>query len=374
MTVRIGHFMPESPFLSFTAGVFEEAAPGANTFVLHSVYTDLARHSLPSSLPVYTVVPDEAGYALAADVLGDCDIAVFHSMGGFAAQVLLSLPAGVQKVWSGWGGDYYGRSVWPTSGLLGPLTARWERRRMTLPGRIVRMRRNLIGSRPLAPAARAADFFSAPIPDDFAVFRRRFPGFRGRYAQLNYASLEDSFTTARDVTGDDILVGNSSAPPGNHLEVFDALARAGTDGRRVIAPLSYGDPSYADVVAERGESLFGSDFVALREFMPLNEYQEIIAGCGVVVMGHRRQQAIGNVAIALYSGARVILDDRSPLTSFLRREGAVVDTLGGLMRDGLPAAPLAADQRAANRAMLAEFWGRDVVVDNVRALIAAAQP
>lgn len=373
MSVRIGHFLPDSPFLSFTADIFEQAAPGQNEFVLHSVHGDIARHGLPDTLPVHAVVPDDAGYALAREILGACDIAIFHSVGGFAAQVMLSLPQGVQKVWSGWGGDYYGSSAWPTSGLLGPLTGQWERRRMTLPGRILRMRRNLIGARPLAPAARASDFFSAPIPDDLAVFRRRFRGFRGRYAQLNYASVEDSFSAAPAVTGDDILVGNSSTLPGNHLEVFEALAQAETAGRRVVVPLSYGDPAYAEVVVERGERLFGSDFVALRDFMPLNEYQDIVAGCSIVVMGHRRQQAIGNVAIALYSGAHVILDERSPLAAFLRRRGATIATLGALARDGLPAAPASTAERDGNRAMLRGFWGRDVVIQNARDLIAAAQ-
>lgn len=372
MSVRIAHFMPDSPFLPFTADIFENAVPGSNQFVVHSSRGDLARHELPASVPAHTVIPDEAGYELAVDALASSDVAIFHSVGGFAAEVMLRLPSSVPKVWSGWGGDYYGSSAWPTTGLLGRQTARWERGRMTLPGRLLRMRRNLIGAKPLAPAARAADYFSAPIPDDLAVFRRRFRGFRGRYAQLNYASVEDSFSGASEVTGDDILVGNSASLSGNHFEVLELLAKAGAVGRRIVTPLSYGDPVYAEAVTRRGEALFGSDFVALREFIPFDEYQGIVAACSVVVMGHRRQQAIGNVAMALWSGARVVLDQRSPLTTFLRREGATIGTLAELGRGEVALSTSGPVERVANRAMLQGFWGRDRVIRNARALIATA--
>lgn len=243
---------------------------------------------------------------------------------------------------------------------------------MTLPGRMLRMRRNLIGARPLGPAARASDVFSAPIPDDLAVFRRRFRGFRGQYVQLKYSSVEDSYAAAADVTGDDILLGNSANVTGNLLEALELLAVAGTGGRRIVTPLSYGDPVYADAVSRRGAELFGSDFVALREFMPFADYQRLVAACSTVVMGHYRQQGVGNVAMALWSGARVFLDPRSPLTTFLRRQGATIGTLDEIKRGGLPVGPSGIEERDANRAVLQQFWGRDTVIANTRTLIALA--
>jgi hypothetical protein len=68
----------------------------------------------------------------------------------------------------------------------------------------------------------------------------------------------------------------------------------------------------------------------------------------------------------------VILDGRSPLTAFLRREGAEVGTLDDLHRDGLPHAPSDRDERDRNRAVLGRIWGRDTVIANAKALIALA--
>ena len=373
MTIRITHLFPDSPFLSFTADIFEQAAPGANEFLVHSVRGDLSRHRMPAATRVREIVPDAEGSETARAILAESDIAVFHSVGGFAAQILASLPPTTLRVWSGWGGDYYGSNAWPTSGQLGPLTSRWERHRMTLPGRILRMRRNLIGARPFGPAARAADVFSAPIPDDLAVFKRRFRGFRGQYVQLKYSSVEDSYAAASDVTGDDILLGNSAGLTGNLLESLELLAATGTGGRRIVTPLSYGDPAYADAVTQRGTELFGSDFMPLREFIPFADYQRIVADCSTVVMGHYRRQGVGNVAMALWSGARVFLDPRSPLTTFLRRLGAEIGTLDDVARDGLPHGPSSTQERDANRTVLQQFWGRDTVIANTRSLIELAE-
>lgn len=372
MTPRIVHLFPDSPFLPFTAEVFEAAAPGANTFVVYALKGDISRHALPENARVETVRADAAGLDRASRLLRDSDIALFHSVGAFAARALLATPSRTLKVWSGWGGDYYGSSLSTTAGLLGPLTSRYSRARLSLPGKMVRTYRTLRSSLPLGAAARAADVFSAPIPEDLPVFRSRFGGFRGRYAQLNYASVEDTFATTRPVTGADILIGNSATLTNNHFEVLDLLARIGVADRRVVAPLSYGDRAYADAVAERGAESLRGDFVPIREFMPLEEYRGMVADCSVVVMGHRRQQGIGNVAGALWSGAHVFLDERNTLTSFLRSRGAAVGTLRELATEGLPRGRVTPGQLADNRRVLEEFWGRRAVISNIESLLGSA--
>ncbi|WP_439591555.1 TDP-N-acetylfucosamine:lipid II N-acetylfucosaminyltransferase [Microbacterium sp.] len=369
--MRIAHVIPDSPFLPFVTDVFESAAAGRNVFVVYAAKGDLSRHGIPSSVPLELVTVDDEGSARAAEVVANSDIAVLHSVGVFAAKALLAAPAGTLTVWSGWGGDYYGSRWSAMAGLLDPLTRAYDRSRLSLAGKAHQLYRRARSAPILRAAAERADVFSAPIPDDFDVFRSRFAGFRGRYAQLNYASVEDTYAASGPVgSGDDILVGNSATMPNNHLDVFDVLARVHVPGRRIVTPLSYGDRLYADAVTARGHALFGADFVPFREFMPLHDYQAVIADCSTVVMGHRRQQAIGNVASALWSGSHVVLHDASPLFAFLRRQGAVVSGLSELSGSAQPfAGRVSDDELARNRAVLTAFWGRNVVLDNIRALV-----
>jgi hypothetical protein len=372
VSLRIVHLFPKSPFLTFTAGAFEEAAPGSNVFLGIGTPGVGSGFDVPPSVELEWIVPDSEGTERITEVIATGDIAVFHSVGAYAASILSSAPRSTLKVWSGWGGDYYGSDASPTSGILGPRTARFERGRAPLHVRAVRAFRFHRANRPLTSAALAADVFSAPIPDDLAVFTKRFPGVTGRYAQLNYASVEDTFDlSAGDPKGDDVLLGNSASLTNNHLDVFEHL-RSSLSGRRIIAPLSYGDPDYAEFVSVRGRALFGSDFVALRDFVPLSEYQEIVARCSTVVMGHRRQQGIGNIATALWGGAQVFLDSRNPLAAFLRSRGASIGSLEEAARDGLPSTRATDEQRASNVRLLEDFWSRRRVIANIESLIASA--
>jgi hypothetical protein len=372
VTLRIVHVFPRSPFLSFTADVFEEAAPGANIFFGVGVPGEGPAYRVPAGASLTWIAPDARGEAIAAREIAVSDIVIMHSVGRFQARLLAAAPSSTLRVWSGWGGDYYGSNSSPMTNLLAPLTARYMRRRATLPGRIIRSVRTMRANKVLAPAARATDVFSAPIPDDLVVFRRRFSGFRGRYAQLNYASVEDTYAVGGgEVTGEDILVGNSANPSGNHLDALAALALSHSAGRRIIVPLSYGDAGYADVVVAEGVRLFGADFIPLRDFLPLDEYQALISRCSIVVMPHLRQQAIGNVASALWFGARAVLDARNPLANFLRRRGATFDLIQEGALERLPTGPVERAVRDDNRRVLEEFWGRSQVVDNARALVAS---
>lgn len=363
----VTHLIPRSSFLPFVASVFQEALPGGNRFLVYGtdVVPDLAygvsAELIPSSdADVDSVVEQMAG----------SDVAVVHNLSTFSAQVLARLPDSTLRVWSGFGGDYYGSRLDPMAGLLGRATARRERRRDRLVDRVLRAHSTWYVDSLARRAAAATDVFSAPVPTDLAVFRRRFRGFRGSYRQLNYASVEDTYATAPDrVTGEDILVGNSATAENNHLEVFARLRQLDLGARRIIAPLSYGDPSYADDVVTAGTEIFGDRFSALRDYLPLAEYNRIVAGAGVVVMGHRRQQALGNVARAVWQGAHVYLDERSPILSYFREIGLPAGTLEELSHTGLPAAPSGDRELDETRAVARAIWGRDVVVENIRELL-----
>lgn len=373
MTVRIAHIFPDSPFLPFTVDTFEAVAPGANTFLVYALRGDLDRHARPASAKLVGVSADAAGLAQVSRVVADSDIVIAHTMSPFAARAVLAAPRRTLKVWSGWGGDYYGSDFSPVAGLLGPQTERYRRARLSAVSTVLNPLKRRITNQVLHSVSKVTDVFSAPIPSDFEVFTRRFRGFRGRYGQLNYASVEDTFAAgALEITGDDILVGNSATMPNNHFEVLDLLARLDLGTRRVVVPLSYGDTVYAEAVVKRGTEILGANFAPLLDFMPIDEYLAVISQCSVVVMGHLRQQAIGNIAGALWSGAHVYLDERSPMTTFLRKRGGLSGSLDELAASGLPAGRITGRQLAENRKLLQDFWGRDVVLGNIEKLISTA--
>ena len=61
-------------------------------------------------------------------------------------------------------------------------------------------------------------------------------------------------------------------------------------------PLSYGDEKYRDWLRKQ---INDNDVVQLFDFMPKNEYFEIVNNCSYALFGSIRQQAIGNINYAI---------------------------------------------------------------------------
>lgn len=368
---RILHVVTGPSFLNFVGGVFDEVAPGANHVV--GVGFDLTHVALPDAVTRDSVPFGSEATAMIVEKASRAALVIFHGVQNPVIEAFAQVPPGPLVVWSGWGGDFYGNGFNPSAGLLGPLTSRlvrtqtdrsyWIDRAIEWK-RLARVRRQ---------AARRAEYFSAPIPEDFAVFTRRFRQFAGAYIQLNYASIEDTISRGHDrISGRDILVGNSASAENNHLDVFEHLRHQELGDARVITPLSYGSPAYRDAVVSRGQDLFGDRFVPLVSSLPLDEYHDVMAGCSVVVMGHYRQQGLGNVLRALWQGSHVVLDDRNPVKRYLSSRGVVVNDLHSTRFGELASNSLGSREIVAHREMLRQYWSRETVVENVRAVVALA--
>lgn len=368
--MRIVHISPDSAFVSFLGSVFEEVAPGRNEFfvVAPGSPADL-RHPLPGRVTTFEPHIRTARHLRAA--AHGADLLVAHSMSAHAAVAFRSAAPDTLRVWSGWGADYYGTAMTDKRrDLLEPSTRQWA---LSQPPPNVRWRTLAAQAairRLYRVAARRTELFSAPIPNDEDIFRARFPSFNGDYTQLNYASTEHSFASAAVSQGADILVGNSATVENNHLDAFGLLARHDLVGRRVIVPLTYGQPEYRDEVLRVGHRLLGSAFHPLVEHQPLADYLDVVARCSVVIMNHRRQQGIGNIGAALQAGAHLYLNPRNPTLDFLREIGTHVRSIDELSVDPPPSVPIAEQLSRDTRTALNTFWGHDRVVSNVERLVA----
>lgn len=108
-------------------------------------------------------------------------------------------------------------------------------------------------------------------------------------------------------------------------------------------------------------------------FMPVQDYVAIIKKCGYVIMNHVRQQAVGNIVIMLYLGARVFVRQENPVYDFFKSSGVVISTVQELEEHPeLLNLPLTAEERASNRAIVSDYWGRERAYERTRKLVEAA--
>jgi hypothetical protein len=121
--------------------------------------------------------------------------------------------------------------------------------------------------------------------------------------------------------GNNILIGNSSSYSNNHLEVFEHIKTFDLEDKKLIVPLSYGDPVLSKQLLSKGQSLLKDNFYPILDFMPLSAYTKLMQTCNVVIMNHYRQQAVGNIISAVYLGAKVFLNKENSAYLYLKGLG-----------------------------------------------------
>lgn len=345
-TRRIVHLVVDDKFIDAAIREFEAVAPGVHDFVI------------VGAQPPFRYLRSPAVRTLSRDGwrtrVRQPDVAavMLHGLPAAHLPLLADLPPEVLLVWLGWGYDYYGllADAFP-QGLLLPNTAAllarmYRRAPRHAPGLMAASELSVARPypRPTATERRLlqrVDVFSA-LHDEHALLARHAPWFAPERIEWLYMTLEDDLVVEDTPPEDDrarmdILLGNSATPCNNHLEAFELLReRIDLAGRRVIAPLSYGDPNYAEQIVQAGRRLLGDAFLPLREFMPRAEYIRLLNGCGTVVMNHVRQQAVGNLLISGLLGARLFVHPASPVLRWLHRRGVLVDSNRWLAPGPLP--------------------------------------
>jgi hypothetical protein len=137
---------------------------------------------------------------------------------------------------------------------------------------------------------------------------------------------------------------------------------------KLIVPLSYGFKNYAEDVIQSGKEIFGENFSPITEFLPYQKYDEIVGSCGIVIMNHYRQQAVGNILMALYKGAKVYLRNSNILFKYFKRIGCHIFSIDDDLRNENPDAfvLLEPEQVESNRRVLRSEIELDKICDEIR--------
>jgi hypothetical protein len=295
---------------------------------------------------------------------------IFHSLPPWRYRLLNRIPQGKCVVWLGWGYDYYffinGRNARP---LIMKKTDRINRINFIKKvGNKLRHELDIIRHPSLRKPEilRRVDIFSPVLDVEFDMVKN-YINLSAKYIEWNYGTAEDDLTLpgVDFANGSNILAGNSASATNNHIELFEAIRdQVDLSGRKIITPLSYGEENYRKKVIEAGGRILGDSFFPLTSFMAVTDYLKIVKSCGFVAMNHRRQQAVGNVCMGMLAGAKIFLNDESPLSSWLRTRGAKIGTI-----DEIDMEKLSAHDQKKNAEVVYAHWGRQVQINRTRYLI-----
>ncbi len=301
------------------------------------------------------------------------DMILIHYLTARKAKLLLSYKGDKPIVWMPWGGDFYNKHPLLIKKILMPQTSRFYKHHLPVKKKIVNMldsRGWYAGTYTLQKkAVKKIDYVAPVIYDDYELIKKYYEAPHLKFIHFSYGSIEDFVgSNCSDVSGNDILLGNSASLTNNHIEAIDLLSKINIGTRKVYVPLSYGNAKLRDYVVRYGKQKLGNNFVPLLDFLPLDKYNEILQNCGFVLMNHLRQEGMGNIIAFLYRGAKLFMNKENPAFVFLRRNGIQVFEKEELNKESA-FNPLNEDEIRRNKSLIEAIRGKEVVEGYIKKLV-----
>ncbi|MGQ1785704.1 TDP-N-acetylfucosamine:lipid II N-acetylfucosaminyltransferase [Saccharicrinis sp. GN24d3] len=373
------HIASDEKFINAANLIFEKAFPGSNKFLIplsrfqkEMKYVDPKPNVDRINKSSHTV-----GHLAKQTLNYDCIF--LHGFTELNCEVYLASPVKDKIIGLLWGAELYVDRYLPGYPLTGDLTSALNLKepRKSFKEQLKDLIRKVVYKK-IETVADSPKLAAATISYLATLYREECDFFKEKkilseeckffpfcYYPLEYINQGNEKAT---IKGNDILLGNSASDTNNHLEAFVMLKNIGIGNRKLVVPLSYGSKVYADYVQKIGDETFNGNFNPLRTFMPLEDYNRILQSCGVVVMNHYRQQAVGNIVMMLWLGSKVYLNESSTFYCYLKRIGIIVFSIDKDFRIENPEVldNLQFDDVHHNRQVLKKTIGLQQIVDNLR--------
>lgn len=210
--------------------------------------------------------------------------------------------------------------------------------------------------------------FTTVVPNEAEIINQALKT-NMTYIPLKYGDLNSLIRTSKEFIcyESNFFIGNSATPSSNHLEAIKLLNSLIEPTQKIYLPLSYGDEQYAEYIKKESQKL-NNNLIFLEEFIDNKSYNEILLKCGNVIMNHYRQQAMGNILMALYNGARVFLNIKNPIFDYLSDEGFLVFNLEKDLAH-IDTLPSFGELAKHNRPFLERLYSREQVLKETKQFV-----
>lgn len=313
-------------------------------------------------------------------------VLMLHTLSSEHQHIVSKVNDSLKKVWFVWGYDLY--DTWPLykKSILTKRTREFAELYLTFSQRMLfnSFGLFLFKIRALFPSkfkhklessfnlsffenVQKIDYVTTVVPNEYELVK----GLNStiKYLPFSYASIESLMADDMSIDlneGVNILVGNSADPSNNHIDILEKLSSLELGERKVYVPLSYsGNDTYIRKIQEAGFKLLPKNFVPILKYLTLEEYNKILSSCSVFIFNHIRQQALGNIIFAGYSGAKLYLNPKSPVYQYLSSENIKLYSTDSISNRSLNSA----ENLNGNKELFYQLYSKEVVKNKVETLI-----
>lgn len=384
--MRILHIAPDEKFVDSVIYQFEKVAPNASDYIvfLNEGQSNVSFVKNLDKIQIKSRTNFEFEWILKRE--SKYDLICFHSIDNDQAQIILKLQNKTKILWFLFGYEvYHNPNIVKEKSILGNVTYNYFykksifqkdfyksyffKNRFRAPKQVIESL--LYGKHYLFKLSKTAmkkvDYLGVPFYEELNYISEKL---NKKFINFNFSYYPIEFILKKplEISGDNILIGNSSTISNNHLDVFEKLKDFNLKDKRLIVPLNYGDFNYRSYIVKEGYELFSNSFKPLMEFLSLEEYNKHISSCNIAIMGHIRQQSVGNIITMLCMGAKVFLSQENTVYKFLKRLGIKIFTIEDDLNannkgvfDGL-----SFEDKQRNLEILKNEVGEDVLMMNLR--------
>lgn len=166
-----------------------------------------------------------------------------------------------------------------------------------------------------------------------------------------------------------IMIGNSGISTNNHLEILYFFKRIINENIRLHLPLTYGNKGYIDHICNVGISLYGDKFNPLLRHLNQREYVTYLNKKNIFIFNSYRQQGIGTIVQALWSGGKVFLSNKNISGIFYKDYGIKIFSIeDDLFKSNISdlSEPLTSEEILTNRNKLYDLYSNITVNNSIK--------
>jgi len=175
----------------------------------------------------------------------------------------------------------------------------------------------------------------------------------------------DEIDISKEV-GENILVGHSGDPTSNQIEVLKRLSSLSLGLNKIISPLSYGRKFHIEKVNSYGVRNLPSNFKAILNQLPLEEYNKLLQSCGYVLMNQTTTTGFGNILTSLFLGSKVFVNCEI-IYEELKSWGVIIYNIEDFFDKRIE--PFNSEDVELNRKVLISNIGEESLLKKIKAVI-----
>ena len=338
------HLLPDEKIINRTIDLFEEVYPGENKYIILLWGNSLTGKFVEKKNDnVFFLHYGNKSFWKIVGEINDYDSVIIHYLSVLSAKFINRIEH-PKIYWIEWGGDLYntflehkGYKLYENERLISKLI------HGNMPYFFYKIYKNFKSRRlikKMHPVVKKVKYF---VPDsmynEYPLLLKYYPEFSHlEYKEFFYYPIDEILgpdLIKKTCEENSIIVGNSCSFTGNHLHVLHKLKELNVENK-IIVPLSYsGNAKYKDMIIGYGNQAFGNRFVPVTDFLSLSEYNKLLLSASVFIYGSLRQEAVGNILIALYLGGKVFLNSYNPLLEFYKSLGIIIFSTDELSLENL---------------------------------------